>query len=88
MLIHLPTAFLGLTCLCITAIFASTIFATVLIWRLSRNFGDGLSSAPVTVLRPLRGARPRPYDRLRSFCAQRYPSFQTVFGIRDQAGPA
>lgn len=39
---------------------------------------DGL--APVTVLKPLCGDEPRLYRNLASFCRQRHPCFQLVFG--------
>lgn len=37
----------------------------------------------VTILKPLCGAEYGLYERLRSFCEQRYPAFQIVFGVRD-----
>src|SRR5450631_4748405 len=43
---------------------------------------------PVTILKPLCGAEEETYECLRSFCDQRYPKFQVVFGIADPADPA
>ncbi|MDE2054849.1 MAG: bacteriohopanetetrol glucosamine biosynthesis glycosyltransferase HpnI [Xanthomonadaceae bacterium] len=43
---------------------------------------------PVSILKPLHGVEPRLYDNLRSFCLQDYPSFQLLFGVRDEADPA
>ncbi|MCA7082164.1 bacteriohopanetetrol glucosamine biosynthesis glycosyltransferase HpnI [Cupriavidus sp. DB3] len=40
---------------------------------------DGL--APVTVLKPLCGDEPRLYRNLATFCRQRHPCFQLVFGV-------
>jgi ceramide glucosyltransferase len=37
----------------------------------------------VAILKPLCGAEHGLYERLRSFCEQRYPAFQIVFGVRD-----
>ncbi|TLY61591.1 MAG: glycosyltransferase [Gammaproteobacteria bacterium] len=42
----------------------------------------------VTILKPLCGAEHGLYERLRSFCEQRYPDFQIVFGVRDLGDPA
>ncbi|HVN44200.1 MAG TPA: bacteriohopanetetrol glucosamine biosynthesis glycosyltransferase HpnI [Steroidobacteraceae bacterium] len=38
---------------------------------------------PVTVLKPLCGAEPTLYEHLRTFCEQRYPRWQIVFGVRE-----
>ena len=43
---------------------------------------------PVTLLKPLYGDEPLLYEALRSFCAQDYPVFQVVFGVRDSHDPA
>ena len=42
----------------------------------------------VTILKPLCGAEHGLYERLRSFCEQRYPAFQIVFGVRDPGDQA
>lgn len=47
---------------------------------------DGL--APVTVLKPLCGDEPRLYRNLASFCRQRHPCFQLVFGVWEADDPA
>jgi ceramide glucosyltransferase len=41
-----------------------------------------------TILKPVCGAEHGLYERLRSFCEQRYPAFQIVFGVRDPDDPA
>ncbi len=43
---------------------------------------------PVTILKPLCGEEHGLYERLRSFCEQRYAAFQIVFGVRDPDDPA
>jgi ceramide glucosyltransferase len=43
---------------------------------------------PITLLKPLCGLDFELYENLRSFCEQRYPEFQIVFGARDPDDPA
>jgi ceramide glucosyltransferase len=43
---------------------------------------------PVTILKPLYGAEPLLEEALASCCRQAYPTFQIVFGVRDEADPA
>jgi ceramide glucosyltransferase len=42
----------------------------------------------VTVLKPLCGPEPRLEANLATFCAQEYPRYQLVFGVRDPFDPA
>jgi len=42
----------------------------------------------VSILKALCGAEPGLYEQLRSFCTQRYPQVQIVFGVRDSDDPA
>ncbi len=44
--------------------------------------------APVTVLKPLCGLEPDLYNCLRSFCDQRHPAMQIVFGAASTEDPA
>ncbi|MCO6440164.1 MAG: bacteriohopanetetrol glucosamine biosynthesis glycosyltransferase HpnI [Nitrococcus mobilis] len=66
------------------------LMATVL-WRvkqparLRKSVGP---QPPVTVLKPLCGDEPKLYASLRTFCAQNYPHFQLVFGVRAAHDPA
>jgi ceramide glucosyltransferase len=46
------------------------------------------SRPPITVLKPVCGAEPHLYENLRSYCEQRYPDYQVVFGARDATDPA
>ncbi|CAA7617352.1 Hopanoid biosynthesis associated glycosyl transferase protein HpnI [Candidatus Terasakiella magnetica] len=43
---------------------------------------------PLSILKPLCGDEPRLYECLHSFCAQDYPEFQIVFGVREDDDPA
>jgi ceramide glucosyltransferase len=43
---------------------------------------------PVTILKALCGAERGLYEQLRSFCTQRYPQVQIIFGVRDRDDPA
>ncbi|MFP6558628.1 bacteriohopanetetrol glucosamine biosynthesis glycosyltransferase HpnI [Paraburkholderia sp. B3] len=42
----------------------------------------------VSVLKPLCGAEPRLYENLATFCEQRHPRFQLLFGVSSPADPA
>ncbi len=43
---------------------------------------------PVTVMKPLCGEEPELYDNLKSYCVQRYPAAQIVFGVQNPRDPA
>jgi ceramide glucosyltransferase len=43
---------------------------------------------PVSVLKPLCGAEPRLYENLATFCEQRHPRFQLLFGVSSPNDPA
>jgi ceramide glucosyltransferase len=70
--------------------FAATGYAFVALWAVLKsrrapalNRIDANTLQPVTVLKPLHGAEPRLYENLRSFCVQRHPDYQLIFGVRD-----
>ncbi|MBR8303327.1 bacteriohopanetetrol glucosamine biosynthesis glycosyltransferase HpnI [Burkholderia dolosa] len=44
--------------------------------------------APVSVLKPLCGAEPHLYENLATFCAQRHPRYEVLFGVASAADPA
>ncbi len=69
---------------------AYLLAAALAVRRFARAVPPRLGSAPpaVTVLKPLCGSDPGLYDNLRSFCAQDYPCYQVVFGVRDADDPA
>jgi ceramide glucosyltransferase len=45
-------------------------------------------SVAVSVLKPLCGAEPRLYENLATFCEQRHPRFQLLFGVSSPTDPA
>jgi ceramide glucosyltransferase len=68
---------------------AYTVLAAWAVRRFVRLPGARAANPPpVTVLKPLHGDEAELYENLRSFCAQRYPRFQIIFGVRDEADPA
>lgn len=44
--------------------------------------------APVSVLKPLCGAEPHLYENLATFCEQRHPRYEVLFGVASAADPA
>ena len=71
---------------------ASIAYLSLALWRTGgyvlRRGAGGSFLPPVTVLKPVCGAEPELYRCLRSFCLQKYPAFQIIFGVRDAADPA
>jgi ceramide glucosyltransferase len=86
--IRLAMVLVGFSALAVATAYSVLALLAVWVWR-RRRAPIGLAGLPpVTVLKPLCGAEPRLYDDLRSFCEQRYPEFQVVFGVQDAADPA
>jgi len=76
-----------------TALSAAAMGYTVLAWIVSRVHRAQLPAKlvavpPTTVLKPLCGAEPELYESLRSFCEQKCPDLQLIFGVRDRDDPA
>jgi ceramide glucosyltransferase len=71
---------------------AGCVYLGASVWavrRLGRQRPSRIGAArPVSVLKPLCGEDPDLAANLRSFCAQDYPSYQIVFGVRDADDPA
>jgi len=64
------------------------LLATLLSLRRIRPIPGHQDQPPVSILKPLCGAKSGSYENLRSFCLQDYPDFQIVFGVRDAYDPA
>ncbi|HEV7814498.1 MAG TPA: bacteriohopanetetrol glucosamine biosynthesis glycosyltransferase HpnI [Janthinobacterium sp.] len=74
---------------------ASALYAAPAAWLARRPLRPDQTQAaaaaaarPVSVLKPLRGAEPRLYDNLATFCRQTHPAYQIVFGLRTADDPA
>ncbi len=57
-------------------------------WRPHRAYAAPGGVPPTTILKPLCGAEPGLYERLRTFCQQSCAELQIVCGVRDAADPA
>jgi len=62
-------------------------------WLAVRRFAAAPGPAagdrpPITILKPLHGAEPMLEQALASVCAQRYVTYQVVFGVQSAADPA
>lgn len=70
---------------------AAVAYSAIALWRLwtlprARPYAGVMP--PITILKPIAGAEPNLEENLRSFCAQDYPDFQVLFGVRDPQDPA
>ncbi|WP_265920234.1 bacteriohopanetetrol glucosamine biosynthesis glycosyltransferase HpnI [Cupriavidus nantongensis] len=75
----------GAALVCVAAGYA---LAAAWLSRRKPTHGSAMAATPVSVLKPLCGAEPRLYANLATFCRQRHPCFQLVFGVRAADDPA
>jgi ceramide glucosyltransferase len=72
--------------------FSATAYALIALLARARTYQVSTSQPvallPVTVLKPLCGLEPRLEENLASLCAQTYPAYQLLFGVRDPNDPA
>jgi ceramide glucosyltransferase len=54
----------------------------------ARKLPQAPSAEAVTILKPLHGEDAELYENLRSFCVQRYATYQIIFGVRNADDPA
>jgi len=83
-------AVVGYASLVIAAGYSLVALIAALAWRsyVSRRRAAPSIQPAVTVLKPLCGAEPGLYERLRSFCQQDYAQFQVIFGALEPNDPA
>jgi ceramide glucosyltransferase len=86
--VHLLAVTIAFASLGAAAVYAVLALVAVLAWNRRRTTIRPHPLPPVTVLKPLCGWEPGLYANLRSFCEQRYPEYQIIFGVRDRADPA
>ncbi|HTY50926.1 MAG TPA: bacteriohopanetetrol glucosamine biosynthesis glycosyltransferase HpnI [Steroidobacteraceae bacterium] len=79
---------LGLAALGAAAAYSALAVAATIRWRRRGPEEPAAPAEPVSILKPLCGAEPGLYQQLASFCAQDYPVYELIFGIRDPADPA
>lgn len=91
----LPSAWwLAIALCCVTALYAvCAAFAMPRLGSAARVRAAARRSRsrrpiPVSVLKPLCGAEPRLYENLATFCEQRHPRYQLLFGVSSPADPA
>src|SRR5579862_3894541 len=84
---HELTIMLGLALIVVAGLYA--IIASVAIRWPRRVVAPLRQQLPaVSILKALCGAEPGLYRQLRSFCTQRYPQLQIIFGVREAGDPA
>jgi ceramide glucosyltransferase len=69
----------------------ATLYALLALVCRARRYRPAVPApacAPVTVLKPLCGMEPGLEANLATFCVQTAPTYQLVFGVRDQCDPA
>src|SRR6202034_4127000 len=79
---------IGLVAMVLAAAYLVLACVAVLLWKRVRSATRWPLAPPVTVLQPLCGAEAGLYENLRSLCAQDYPEFQIVYGVRDPGDSA
>ncbi len=68
---------------------AYSVVALLAVLRFERRSIPSPPRQPaITILKPVHGLEPELYENLRSFCDQRYPRYQVIFGVQRHDDPA
>ena len=79
---------IGLGFLLSASVYGVLAVIAVWVWRRRRHMGSERRPSAVSLLKPLCGPEPSLYENLRSFCLQKFPDYQIVFGLQDEHDPA
>jgi ceramide glucosyltransferase len=79
---------LGTALVAVAMVYTTTAAIAVRVARRALRPQRPAAVPPTSVLKPLCGAEPALYERLRSFCEQDAAELQIVFGVRDAHDPA
>ncbi len=97
--VHWPSAFIFLRWTILVLAIAPLFYYLVAIYsawrffrvahRVSRKPAHPAQevTAPISVLKPVRGLDPNAYENFASFCRQEYPEFEILFGVADAGDP-
>ncbi len=80
-------AIIGYTLGGVAVIYQIVALSVIALWRYRKPARPAIPR-PVSILKPLCGEEPYLYENLRSFCLQKYPCYQIVFGVREPDDPA
>lgn len=80
-------AIIGYTLGGVAMVYQIVALSVVALWHF-RKPAEPAVSRPISILKPLCGEEPHIYENLRSFCLQKYPRYQIVFGVREPDDPA
>ncbi len=73
--------------LCSVGYFLLALFGAAAFMRQGSPSADALT-APVSILKPLKGTDPEMYSSLRSHFTQNYPEYELIFGVSEAEDPA
>ena len=80
-----------LICVVAAIVYYGIAVVAGLAWFVDRRKQRALGlefTPPATIFKPVRGADAGAYENFASFCRQDYPTYQLLFGVREEADPA